>query len=93
MNCSLTSMVRLCSFLLRLAARWKWLVRDAMLSLFSLQYPYVFDDAVMDKFKNWVLDESVKFPGEHSGSKEASDAEMLKTYSTGLLAISLTRYI
>lgn len=91
-NCSLTSMVRVyclfCSFLLRLTARWLWL----SFFLSFIQYPYVFDDAVMDNFKNWVLDETVKFPGEHSGNKEASDAEMLKTYSTGLLAISLTRY-
>ncbi|XP_022562147.2 DDB1- and CUL4-associated factor homolog 1 [Brassica napus] len=68
------------------AASVRLLVNCSLTSM----YPYVFDDAVMDKFKNWVLDESVKFPGEHSGSKEASDAEMLKTYSTGLLAISLT---
>ncbi|CAN6880563.1 unnamed protein product [Brassica oleracea] len=68
------------------AASVRLLVNCSLTSM----YPYVFDDAVMDKFKNWVLDESVKFPGEHSGSKAASDAEMLKTYSTGLLAISLT---
>ncbi|XP_024004362.1 DDB1- and CUL4-associated factor homolog 1 isoform X1 [Eutrema salsugineum] len=52
-------------------------------------YPHVFDDAVTDNFKNWVLEEAVKFPGEDSGRKEASDPEMLKTYSTGLLALSL----
>ncbi|KAG7545517.1 LIS1 homology motif [Arabidopsis suecica] len=52
-------------------------------------YPHVFDDAVMENFKNWVMEEAVKFPGEDSGGKEASDSEMLKTYSTGLLALSL----
>ncbi|CAE6166587.1 unnamed protein product [Arabidopsis arenosa] len=52
-------------------------------------YPHVFDDAVMENFKNWVMEEAVKFPGEDSGRKEASDSEMLKTYSTGLLALSL----
>ncbi|CAH8355707.1 unnamed protein product [Eruca vesicaria subsp. sativa] len=65
-------------------------VRLLMNCSLTSMYPYVFDDAVMENFKNWVLDESVKFPGEHSGGKEASDAEMLKTYSTGLLAVSLT---
>ncbi|EFH45601.1 transducin family protein [Arabidopsis lyrata subsp. lyrata] len=52
-------------------------------------YPHVFDDAVTENFKNWVMEEAVKFPGEDSGRKEASDSEMLKTYSTGLLALSL----
>ncbi|KAL0698168.1 hypothetical protein Bca4012_054290 [Brassica carinata] len=57
--------------------------------LLTWTHPYVFDDAVTENFKNWVLEEAVKFPGEHSGSSEASDSEMLKTYSTGLLAHSL----
>ncbi|CAB79834.1 putative protein [Arabidopsis thaliana] len=52
-------------------------------------YPHVFDDAVTENFKNWVMEEAVKFPGEDSAKKEASDFEMLKTYSTGLLALSL----
>ncbi|XP_010436315.1 PREDICTED: DDB1- and CUL4-associated factor homolog 1-like [Camelina sativa] len=52
-------------------------------------YPHVFDDAVTNNFKNWVMEEAVKFPGEDSGRKEPSDSEMLKTYSTGLLALSL----
>ncbi|CAH8388331.1 unnamed protein product [Eruca vesicaria subsp. sativa] len=57
--------------------------------LVTWTHPYVFDDAVTENFKKWVLEEAVKFPGEHSGSSEASDSEMLKTYSTGLLAHSL----
>ncbi|KAL5850013.1 hypothetical protein ACOSQ4_008026 [Xanthoceras sorbifolium] len=58
-------------------------------------YPHVFEDPVLDNIKNWVMDETVRFPGEgrnskHDlGQKEASDAEMLKTYSTGLLAVCL----
>uniref|UniRef100_A0A1J3HNG0 DDB1-and CUL4-associated factor-like protein 1 n=1 Tax=Noccaea caerulescens TaxID=107243 RepID=A0A1J3HNG0_NOCCA len=52
-------------------------------------YPHVFDDAVTDNFKNWVMEDAVKFPVEDSGRKEASDSEILKTYSTGLLALSL----
>ncbi|CDY23283.1 BnaA08g12630D [Brassica napus] len=58
--------------------------------LLTWTHPYIFDDAVTENFKKWVLEEAVKFPGEHSGSSEASDSEMLKTYSTGLLAHSLT---
>ncbi|KAJ0247438.1 DDB1- and CUL4-associated factor 1 [Hirschfeldia incana] len=57
--------------------------------LLTWTHPYVFDDAVTENFKNWVLEEAVKFPGEQSGHSEASDSEMLKTYSTGLLAHSL----
>ncbi|KAK3210536.1 hypothetical protein Dsin_015242 [Dipteronia sinensis] len=58
-------------------------------------YPHVFEDPVMDNIKTWVMDETVRFPGEgrnskHDlGQKEASHAEMLKTYSTGLLALCL----
>ncbi|CAN8273361.1 unnamed protein product [Cochlearia groenlandica] len=52
-------------------------------------HPHVFDDAVTENFKNWVMEDAVKFPGEDSGMKEASDSEMLKTYSTGLLGLSL----
>lgn len=63
-----------------------------MTQFFFFQYPHVFDDAVTDNFKNWVMEDAVKFPVEDSGRKEASDSEMLKTYSTGLLALSLVRY-
>lgn len=66
------------------------LTHDAIFLFF--QYPHVFDDAVTENFKNWVMEEAVKFPGEDSAKKEASDFEMLKTYSTGLLALSLARY-
>lgn len=68
------------------------LVHDETPFFLFVQHPYIFDDAVTENFKKWVLEEAVKFPGEHSGSSEASDSEMLKTYSTGLLAHSLTRY-
>ena len=62
-----------------------------------MQYPHVFEDPVMDNIKTWVMDETVRFPGEgrnskHDlGQKEASHAEMLKTYSTGLLALCLAK--
>lgn len=44
------------------------------------------------------MDESASFSGENHnwkhevGRKEALDSEMLKTYSTGLLAVCLTGY-
>lgn len=44
------------------------------------------------------MDENVRFSGDDhgckhdSGRKEASDPEILRTYSTGLLALCLTRY-
>lgn len=63
-----------------------------------LQYPHVFDEPVLEKIKGWVMDDTTRFSGEdfnwkHDlGKREASDSEMLKTYSTGLLAICLARY-
>lgn len=63
-----------------------------------LQYPHVFEEPVIENIKSWVMDESVKFSGEDRywkhdlGKKEASDSEMLKTYSTGLLAVCLAGY-
>lgn len=62
-----------------------------------MQYPHVFEDPVMDNVNNWVMDETVRFPGEGRsskqdlGQKEASDAEMLKAYATGLLAVCLAK--
>lgn len=52
----------------------------------------------MENIKNWVMDENARFSGEDrswkhdSGRKEASDSEMLRTYSTGLLALCLAGY-
>lgn len=59
-----------------------------------MQYPHVFEDAVLENIKIWVIDDAARFPGEdhNSKSKEASDYEMLKTYSTGLLADCLAGY-
>jgi HIV-1 Vpr-binding protein len=58
-----------------------------------MQYP-VFEEAVLENIKNWVIDDTARFPAEdhNSKSKEASDYEMLKTYSTGLLAVCLAGY-
>ncbi|KAJ6329765.1 hypothetical protein OIU76_008569 [Salix suchowensis] len=58
-------------------------------------YPHVFEDPVMENIKAWVMDEATRFPGEDRNwkhdmeRKEGSDSEMLKTYSTGLLAVGL----
>ncbi|PON65616.1 Regulatory associated protein of TOR [Parasponia andersonii] len=58
-------------------------------------YPHVFEDTVMDTIKDRVMDETASISGEFHSSKhefrrnEASDFEMLKTYSTGLLAYLL----
>ncbi|RVW17218.1 DDB1- and CUL4-associated factor-like 1 [Vitis vinifera] len=62
----------------------------------TLVYPHVFEETVvLENIKNWVMDENARFSGEDrswkndSGRKEASDSEMLRTYSTGLLALCL----
>ncbi|GLT85096.1 hypothetical protein SLE2022_032980 [Rubroshorea leprosula] len=58
-------------------------------------YPHVFEEPVVENIKAWVMDETAKFSsddqkGKHeAGRKEASEAEMLKTYSIGLLAVCL----
>ncbi|CAL1361805.1 unnamed protein product [Linum trigynum] len=58
-------------------------------------YPHVFDEPVIENVKAWVIDETVRFPGEDRSCKadtvkrKASDSEMLKAYSTGLLAVCL----
>jgi len=53
----------------------------------------------MENIKNWVMDDNTGLSSEeqnlkHSsgGRREASDSEMLKTYSTGLLAVCLVGY-
>ncbi|KAL9313352.1 hypothetical protein ACSQ67_018804 [Phaseolus vulgaris] len=58
-------------------------------------YPHVFEEPVMENIKNWVMDDNTGMSSEEqnlkqsSGKREASDSEMLKTYSTGLLAVCL----
>lgn len=59
-------------------------------------FPHVFDEAVVNSIKDRVMDETTSVLGEDHNSKrdcarkEASDFEILKTYSTGLLAYFLT---
>ncbi|XP_050366514.1 DDB1- and CUL4-associated factor homolog 1 [Argentina anserina] len=58
-------------------------------------YPPVFEEDVLEKIKEWVMDETPNVSVEHQnckhdlGGKEVSDFQMLKTYSTGLLALCL----
>ncbi|KAL1300930.1 hypothetical protein HN51_045556 [Arachis hypogaea] len=58
-------------------------------------YPHVFDEPVLDCIKEWVLDDNGRLSAEeqnlkhNSGRRDASDSEMLKTYSTGVLAVCL----
>ncbi|KAK8343199.1 hypothetical protein V6Z12_A08G284800 [Gossypium hirsutum] len=58
-------------------------------------YPHVFEEPVLENIKAWVMDETPRFSIEDHNCKhdlprnEASDAEILKTYSTGLLAVCL----
>nr|XP_019703984.1 DDB1- and CUL4-associated factor homolog 1 isoform X2 [Elaeis guineensis] len=58
-------------------------------------YPHVFDDAVLDNIKTWVMEDPVISGDEYNwsqelGSNKPTDSEMRRTYATGLLAISLT---
>ncbi|KNA05955.1 hypothetical protein SOVF_185550 [Spinacia oleracea] len=60
-------------------------------------YPHVFEDAVTENIKNWVLDDSARDScgdgglwKQQFGEKKCSDFDMRKTYSTGLLALGLT---
>lgn len=63
-----------------------------------LQYPHVFEEDVLENIKKWVMEEAGKFSAEDRnwkhelGGKEVSDSEMLRTYSTGLLAVCLAGY-
>ncbi|GAV63643.1 hypothetical protein CFOL_v3_07161 [Cephalotus follicularis] len=58
-------------------------------------YPHVFEEPVLENIKHWVMDDAARFPTEDgglkhdTGTKEASASEMLKAYSTGLLAVCL----
>jgi len=59
----------------------------------------VFEDDVLENIKNWVLDDSARGSSDNGiwkiqfGEKKSSDFDMRRTYSTGLLAVCLTRYV
>ncbi|XP_059275344.1 DDB1- and CUL4-associated factor homolog 1-like [Lycium ferocissimum] len=58
-------------------------------------YPHVFEDPVLENLKSWTMDDTTRLSGDdhywkhESGDRRSSDSEMLKTYSTGLLAVCL----
>ncbi|XP_042509811.1 DDB1- and CUL4-associated factor homolog 1-like isoform X2 [Macadamia integrifolia] len=58
-------------------------------------YPHVFEDAVLENIKSWILDDNARsFGDEHnrkhdSRNETPTDSEMLRTYATGLLALCL----
>lgn len=65
----------------------------------SLQYSHVFDDSVLDNFKCWVVEDVLEGSADvcnwkrELGKNKPTDFEMLKTYATGLLAMSLAGYV
>ncbi|XP_024996261.1 DDB1- and CUL4-associated factor homolog 1 isoform X2 [Cynara cardunculus var. scolymus] len=58
-------------------------------------YPHVFEETVLENIKSWVMDGTTRSSAEDhkgkngSGARQSSDSEMMKTYSTGLLAVCL----
>lgn len=58
-------------------------------------YPHVFEETVLENIKGWVMDDTAKYSSEDQkwkhelGLRQSSDSEMLRTYSTGLLAVCL----
>ncbi|WOL03551.1 DDB1- and CUL4-associated factor [Canna indica] len=60
----------------------------------SWVYPHVFDDSVVDNVKSWVTEDNLMSNDDRIwkhelGENKPTDTEMLKTYVTGLLALSL----
>ncbi|XP_010246916.1 PREDICTED: DDB1- and CUL4-associated factor homolog 1 [Nelumbo nucifera] len=58
-------------------------------------YPHVFEDSVLENIKHWIMDDMGRVSadecnGKHGlGRNTPTDFEMLRTYATGLLALSL----
>lgn len=58
-------------------------------------YPHVFEEPVLENLNNWATEDSSRSAAEEQNlkrdpvGKDASDSEMLKAYSTGLLAVCL----
>lgn len=52
----------------------------------------------MENIKGWVMDDTIRFSNDDhiwkddSGATKCLDSEMLKTYSTGILAVCLAGY-
>ncbi|KAL0324050.1 UNVERIFIED_CONTAM: DDB1- and CUL4-associated factor1 [Sesamum calycinum] len=58
-------------------------------------YPHVFEDDVLGNIRGWVMEEIPRSSGDDrnwkhdTGKRKTMDSEMLRTYSTGLLAVCL----
>lgn len=70
-----------------------------MLLVFCVQYPHVFEEEVLTNIKRWVIEDTLKDVAASRASRskstkdaDAVDREMLRTYSTGLLAVALGGY-
>jgi DDB1- and CUL4-associated factor 1 len=53
------------------------------------QYPHAFDDPIVENIKNWVTEDA---GARYLGRDKPTDADMLRTYAIGLLAMALCRY-
>lgn len=64
-----------------------------------MQFPHVFEDDVLANMRAWVMEEIPRSSGDDrnwkhdTGKRKASDSEMLRAYSTGLLAVCLDWYV
>ncbi|XP_068659133.1 DDB1- and CUL4-associated factor homolog 1-like [Aristolochia californica] len=58
-------------------------------------FPHAFEDGVLENIKHWVMNDVVRISGAETnwklemGRNKPTDAEMLRTYATGLLSIAL----
>ncbi|ONM15662.1 DDB1- and CUL4-associated factor homolog 1 [Zea mays] len=55
-------------------------------------YPHVFEDSIIDNIKKWVTEDpeaSNECKWKYLGNNKPTDAEMLRTYGIGLLAMAL----
>ncbi|TVU16712.1 hypothetical protein EJB05_40287 [Eragrostis curvula] len=61
-------------------------------SAWTPQYPHVFEDPIIENIKNWVTQDaesSNECEWKYLGRDKPTDADMLRTYAIGLLAMAL----
>ncbi|KAF8750614.1 hypothetical protein HU200_012319 [Digitaria exilis] len=61
-------------------------------SAWAPQYPHAFDDSIIENIKKWVTEDSEvssECEWKYLGRNKPTDAEMLRTYAIGLLAMAL----
>ncbi|KAL6844287.1 hypothetical protein ACP4OV_025960 [Aristida adscensionis] len=61
-------------------------------SAWTPQYPHAFEDSIIENIKTWVTEDagvSNECEWKYLGGNKPTDAEMLRTYSIGLLAMAL----